>query len=54
MPRDPGEPLTKITLNVFTADFALLRKRFPRGGHLLFIQRLLRAWANAEREERDE
>ena len=51
MPRDPGEALEKITLNAFKRDMDLLRSRYPAGGHLTFIQKLLRAWANTERRE---
>lgn len=50
MPPDPGEPNEKITLNVYRRDMELLRQRYPRGGHLTFIKRLLRAWAEQERE----
>lgn len=49
MPPDPGEPNEKITLNVYARDMALLRSRYPRGGHLTFIKRLLRAWADEDR-----
>lgn len=51
MPPDPGEPNEKITLNVYARDMALLRQRYPRGGHLTFIKRLLRAWADEARQE---
>lgn len=49
MPPDPGEPNEKITLNVYRRDMELLRQRYPRGGHLVFIKRLLRAWAELQR-----
>lgn len=53
MPPDPGEPNEKITLNVYARDMALLRSRYPRGGHLTFIKRLLRAWADEARQVAD-
>lgn len=54
MPTTPGEPLEKVTLNLFARDMLLLRARYPRGGHLTFIKMLLRAWAKAERKERED
>lgn len=52
MSRDPGEPLEKVTANFFSSDMALVRARWPRGGHLIFLKNLLRAWAKEERKER--
>ena len=43
MSRPPGEPLTRITINLFTSDLDRARRRFPNG-YQEKIRALVHAW----------
>ena len=40
MSRPPGDPLTRITINLLSSDMDVLRRRLPEG-YQIFIRRLV-------------
>lgn len=53
MPIIPDAPLTKITLNLYTADVTYLQSRFI-SGYTEEIRKIVRMWVREDKENRHE
>lgn len=51
MPRYVDEPITKITLNLFSKDVKELKEICAEGDYTGFIRDIVRSWLNQRRRE---